>query len=57
MALVIKELIITTQIQENTSPETSPGKSGPPLKAADKTRIVEECVEEVLKILETREER
>ncbi len=57
MAIVIKELIVTTRIQENLGSETPTLQSGPPLRRSDKQALIQECVEEILKILERQAER
>ena len=60
MPVIIQEIVITATVDTSTG-ETSPGKTGagkahgPP--PADRQALVQECVEEVMRILREKAER
>ncbi len=54
MPVIINELIVTAMVSEKTGP---PDRDGQKNKNLDKKEIIEECVEEVLRVLEQKEER
>lgn len=62
MPVLIQEIIITATVGapagENGTGKRSEGKAhGPPASAADRQALVQECVEEVMRILREKAER
>ena len=53
MPVLIEELVISVEV----SNQASGGGSTPPGKQEDKQTLIEECVEQVLHILQQRQER
>jgi hypothetical protein len=55
MPIVINELVIKATIDETNAAQPTPSAGG--LEEIDRKVLVEQCVEEVLKVLRRREER
>ncbi len=56
MTIIIHELVIKSKVGKDSRGEPQPSERRKPL-ALEKKEIIQECVEEVLKIIEQKEER
>ncbi len=56
MPVYIKELVVRARVENNRKPDPAPPGTGV-VETIDQQAVVEDCVDEVLRILERKQER